>query len=428
MPALVLMGILFLAAVPAFTQDRRPAPQQRPTEQLKTAPVEVQRPPIDKLKVVLDVPVTPVPAGYGHYCSIIYPSGGWTFGSLAGADSDPCGDLLKQNPGGTIARAGLWNPSGENNAMVRCASGELFIYRDQGSQPTDNAYNDAQGKKGCVFTVAPTRLPIFGHPWAPTPGHAHSDDDVDSITETGFNYDILGQPWNVSDFGQLQDPSKPATQVDRYGRQQPYTVAADCVKRGKPVNCKINHSFEGAYDWNMPLGKPLIAVADGLVVGAGARDISEFIGPNCYSTDKYQQEVFIEHQVGTGVYAERFVAAYHHMSLIKVHTGDKVTRGQVIAANGTSGCSGGPHLDFSVLRLTNLSGARSYEFATTPHGYGVNGIQGVIDPFGWSAPQGVDPWAWKSLGAQQGYLPVPVKEPGAFSIYLWIPGQAPPSY
>jgi murein DD-endopeptidase MepM/ murein hydrolase activator NlpD len=376
----------------------------------------------------LPVPVIPVPPGYGHYCSITYQGGAWVFGSLPSTDSDPCGDLLKQFPGGSIQRAGLWNTQGENNVLVRC-DGDLRIYRAHGSQPTDLAFDQSKGKKNCIFTVAPTRLPIFGHPWGISKGRAFPDDDVDTVNETGFNYNILGEPWDVSEFGQPQDPHKPATRVDRYGRQQPYPGSLlECGSLGRLPGCKIDHAFEGAYDWSMPVGKPLIAVADGYVVGAVARDISEFIGPNCPSTDKYQQEVFIEHQVGAGIYAERFVSAYHHMSSTKVHTGDTVHKGDVIAYSGTSGCSGGPHLDLSVIRLTNLSGARSYAFATTPHGCGVNGAQGVIDPFGWSAPKGVDPWAWKSLAGQQPCSPAPAMELGAFSIHLWIPGQVPPSY
>lgn len=370
------------------------------------------------------VPVTPVPPGYGHYCSLVYPSGGWAFSTLTSPNSDPCGDMLKSSPGGTVERAGLWNTAGENNVMVRCG-GDLRIYRAHGGQATAIAYKQAKGKKNCIFIVAPTRLPIFGHPWGISKGNSGPDDDVDKVGESGFNYDLLQQQWNVSEFGQPQGPTL-ATQVDRYGRQEPRTGSPqECAARNQPSGCTINQAFEGSYDWGMPLGKPLVAVADGLVVGVAARDISSY---NCVHTDKFQQEVFIEHQVGSGTYAEIFVTAYHHMSKTLVHKGDKVTRGQIIALNGTSGCSGGPHLDFSVLRLTNLSGARNYQFATTPLGYGVNGIQGVINPFAWAAPKQVDPWAWKSLGVAQPYGPVPVAEPGAFSIYLWLPGQAPPTY
>jgi murein DD-endopeptidase MepM/ murein hydrolase activator NlpD len=374
-----------------------------------------------------NVPVTPVPPGYGHYCSLTYASGGWAFGALPASDSDPCGDILKTYPGGVIQRAGLWNTAGANNVMVRCDN-DLRIYRAYSDQPLNIAFAGAAGKKNCIFIVAPTELRIFGHPWGSSLGYFGSrDDDVDQINISGFNYDLLNQPWDVSEFGQPQNPNKPALQVDRYGRQQPRTGSLfECLDRGEPAGCTLNQAFEGAYDWGMPVGKPLIAVADGLVVGAVARDISEF---NCFYTDKFQQEVFIEHQVGTGIYAERFISAYHHMSSTLVHTGDIVHLGDLIAFSGTSGCSSGPHLDFSVLRLTNLSGARSYQFATELHGYGINGIQGAIDPFGWSAPQQVDPWAWKSLNAKQPYEPLPpVPEPGAFSIYLWLPFEAPPTY
>ena len=64
-------------------------------------PISAQaRSPIEWKRHLLPMPVTPVPAGYGHYSSITYKEAlvGGCFGSLPSADSDPCGDLLKQNP------------------------------------------------------------------------------------------------------------------------------------------------------------------------------------------------------------------------------------------------------------------------------------------------------------------------------------------
>jgi hypothetical protein len=380
------------------------------------------------------VPVIPVPPGYGEYCSVTYPSGEWKFDALREPDGDPCLGIGLSFPGGTVQRAGLWNTAGDNNVMVRCGS-DLRLYRAYGDKPIAQASAEAKGKKNCIFIVAPTNLPIFGHPWATWKGQAGPDIDVD-LCMSGFNYDVLRQPWDVSMFGQPQDPHTPATEVDRHGRQQPHQGTLDECKHcgNQPPGCTLSKAFENAYDWSMPMGKPFIAVADGLVVDARALDVTPYrvgcpgLKCSCLGNINYQNEIFIEHQVGSGQYAERFVSAYHHMSSMVVHTGEKVSRGQLIGYNGTTGCSGGPHLDLQVFRLTNLSGARSYQFATLPSGSGldVNGLQGTIDPFGWDAPKHIDPWAWKSLAVPNG--PYPVKEPGAFSINLWIPGQAPPTY
>src|SRR5262249_1684833 len=112
-----------------------------------------------------------------------------------------------------------------------------------------------------------------------------------------------------------------------------------------------------------------------------------------------------------------------------VSIGDVVIRGQKIAEAGGSGVIGGqPIYGFLVLRLTNLTGARSYVFQPLDYSMGFNGAQGTIDPFGWAAPTGVDPWAYRYIGFKDpwGYA-AGVTDPGAFSIALWRPGAAPPT-
>jgi murein DD-endopeptidase MepM/ murein hydrolase activator NlpD len=174
----------------------------------------------------------------------------------------------------------------------------------------------------------------------------------------------------------------------------------------------------------MPAGKPITAVADGVVRGVRGRDVSGFdCGPD------HQIEFYIEHQVGMGEYGERFITYYAHMSAASyLAPGTRVVRGQVIGAAGNTGCSGGDHLHLSVWRLTNLSGQRAYPFQLTDGGHGVNGIHGSIDPFGWAAPQHVDPFGWMFLGRtfEDSHVGT-VRNPGAFSINLWRPGEAPPS-
>lgn len=44
---------------------------------------------------------------------------------------------------------------------------------------------------------------------------------------------------------------------------------------------------------------------------------------------------------------------------------------------------------------------------------GNNGGGRTIDPFGWTAPSNIDPWAWRAF------------PDGALSVHLWQPGAAP---
>jgi murein DD-endopeptidase MepM/ murein hydrolase activator NlpD len=139
------------------------------------------------------------------------------------------------------------------------------------------------------------------------------------------------------------------------------------------------------YDWNMPTGTPLLAVADGVVLQAGEGP-PQFCPPlNQVTTGLL---VLLEHVAPTG---EKFVSLLGHVSQVLVKTGEHVSAGQRIALSGTTGCSSGPHLHFEVGRVL---GARRIQ----------------IDPYGWKG-MGDDPWE---------------KDPrGAASTWLWKPGQAP---
>lgn len=355
-----------------------------------------------------DVPSTPVPAGYGRYCSLSYPGGGWAFATLTGATSDPCGDMLRSSPGGTIERAGLWDTQGANNVLWNCKQG-LGIYRAAGSAATAYAYNDAVNKKKthCVFVVSPTALPVFGLPY----GRTHmfqTNPSADVSTGDLFNYNTYQEAWDVTQFGQTPDPTDPTPLVNRYGQAN-------------------KNTDEPANDWGMPAGKPILSVARGTVLAARARDVyTEF--PGC--GPEPQNEVYVEHKIGSGEYAERFVTYYAHLQRIDVMAGQNVERGTPLGTAGNTGCSGGNHLHFGVSRLTNLSGYRKHNFSVVSNGYGINGKRGLIDPFGWAAPQHIDPLAWKYLNNgklynDDYYGTIKIMNPGAFSIYLWD-GAAPP--
>lgn len=144
-------------------------------------------------------------------------------------------------------------------------------------------------------------------------------------------------------------------------------------------------------DWIMPVGTPLFAVADGVVLFAGES------GPAfCGLTNEMLTtiNVLIRHRAPNG---ETYVINYNHMSRVDVRTNATVSAGQPIGASGASGCvgrDGTPHLHFNVVRTTNTNG----------------GVAAHVDPYGWEGP-GADPWAQHPQGAT--------------SVWLWRPGEAP---
>jgi murein DD-endopeptidase MepM/ murein hydrolase activator NlpD len=86
--------------------------------------------------------------------------------------------------------------------------------------------------------------------------------------------------------------------------------------------------FHPGIDFGAPIGTPIHAAGDGVVVYAGVES-------------GYGNYTCINH--GGGI-----ATCYAHQSLILVKVGDHVTRGQVIGLVGTTGYSTGPHLHFEV--------------------------------------------------------------------------------
>ena len=98
----------------------------------------------------------------------------------------------------------------------------------------------------------------------------------------------------------------------------------------RPVPVAGATSWHDAIDIGAPVGTPVYAADSGRVVTAsygynGGRGIY----------------VMVDH--GNGI-----VTRYQHLSAIYVSVGQKVSRGQNIAAVGNTGASSGPHLDFAV--------------------------------------------------------------------------------
>jgi murein DD-endopeptidase MepM/ murein hydrolase activator NlpD len=122
-------------------------------------------------------------------------------------------------------------------------------------------------------------------------------------------------------------------------------------------------------DIRLPVGTPIVAVADGVVSRASA------------STDNGGMGIFAVITHPTGV-----VTRYLHMSQLLVATGEQVSRGQTIGLSGNTGNSAGPHLHFDIKVLSPLVLQQiAAEVGEPPSGFEDN-----ITGFGFGIP--AEPW------------------------------------
>jgi len=140
------------------------------------------------------------------------------------------------------------------------------------------------------------------------------------------------------------------------------------------------------YDWALPTGTPLLAVANGSVVFAGPE--TPFFCP-LLGRVVSGVTIVIQHLSPGG---EPVQSAYSHVSRLDVRVGEQVVAGQQVGLSGNVGCSDAPHLHFEA-RRRNATG----QFVR-------------IDPYGWESAS-PDPWAQHPQGAT--------------SVWLWQVGQAP---
>jgi len=92
----------------------------------------------------------------------------------------------------------------------------------------------------------------------------------------------------------------------------------------------FSYEMHSGIDFRGPVGTPIYATADGVVVKA------EYSGG-------YGQHVVIDHGYS-------YETLYAHMSDMAVQAGDRVQRGDLIGELGSSGRSSGPHLHYEVHR------------------------------------------------------------------------------
>lgn len=341
--------------------------------------------------------VIPDPPNTARYCNVHYGDGTW---DLRWTGSDPCAAIINAKPGGKIVRAGLYSTTGTNYGFVRCNNGGSGLTGNTGATPISYLYNlVGHTANRCIFQISPAALPIFDRMF-----YASHELPLPRKTNPFIHNH---QPVELDQFGLGQ--SGPSDGVDRFG--------------------KHFGQWESAYDHPINEGRPMLAVANGIVIPNGSRDrdVSRF---GCPGTP-YQGEVMVRYTVGTHpTYREQFVLSYAHLRKRLVVPGQTVKAGQIVGYVGSTGCTGGfGHLHEGVMRTTNTNahttanpeiGYRMNLLATTAEDSGTNfGPDIAMDQLGWANGSAFDPWAsteWTS-SSSAGFT-----GKGVWSIRLVKPG------
>ncbi len=130
--------------------------------------------------------------------------------------------------------------------------------------------------------------------------------------------------------------------IQQYDKDYPYDLPypkgkAFIVSQG--YNGIFSHQNTNAIDFTMPEGTPILAAREGTVIKIEIRNTQSCSTEDC---QKYNNYVMIMHPDGT-------IAVYNHIKYngTTLKPGDKVVKGDVIAASGNTGWTNGPHLHFA---------------------------------------------------------------------------------
>lgn len=165
----------------------------------------------------------------------------------------------------------------------------------------------------------------------------------------------------------ILDPSKlPSANVLSWPLENIYiTQFFGKTEAGKRLYANGTHN---GIDFRASVGTPVISMADGVIAGTGDTDLT------CYKAS-FGRFVFIKYNNG-------LASTYGHLSLIKVHLGQKVSKGDIVGYSGNTGYSTGPHLHVSVYAADSVNmqsrpsvacGGRTYTMPIAP-------VNGYLDP------------------------------------------------
>jgi len=224
-------------------------------------------------------------------------------------------------------------------------------------------------------TATASAQPPFGTATA-TPVGTPTPTDTPTPTPTPVPRTILASSLDLPD---------PAKAEDHFWFTRPFsgTFAA----WGSPyypfgTNNRGEYLWHHGVDIQNPMGTPIMAVGDGVVVRAGPDDVLPF-GP---SLNFFGQAVLIRHNQELN--DQPVYSLYGHVSKVLARAEQPVRAGDVVAEVGQAGIALGPHLHLEIrVGGTTYGDVRNPDLWVRPDpGYGV--VAGrVIDALGYMVPQ-----------------------------------------
>lgn len=139
-----------------------------------------------------------------------------------------------------------------------------------------------------------------------------------------------------------------AVHQDHYLYKLPFYQGSN-VRVSQGYHGETSHKGLSAYavDFPVPVGTPIYAAREGVVVGSEG---NSNVGGASPEYRQYANYVIVEHSDGT-------MGNYYHLKqggAVAV-IGQKVSKGELIGYSGNTGYSSGPHLHFSVSKVDPLS-------------------------------------------------------------------------
>ncbi|ROU04401.1 M23 family metallopeptidase [Histidinibacterium lentulum] len=161
------------------------------------------------------------------------------------------------------------------------------------------------------------------------------------LTAVRRGYSGTGGPLTPLSFSTRGAPDADAARaneiLDGLDRINLYRIAAERAPFAMPVRDSFRYTsgfgmrwgrMHNGTDFAAPIGTPIYATADGVVIEAGW-------------ASGYGRLIKIQHEFG-------IETRYAHLNQIRVSVGERVSRGQRIGDMGNSGRSTGPHLHYEV--------------------------------------------------------------------------------
>ncbi len=143
-----------------------------------------------------------------------------------------------------------------------------------------------------------------------------------------------------------------AVHQDSYIYKLPF-ISGGVVRVSQGYHGETSHKGLSAYavDFPVPVGTPIYAAREGIVVGAEG---SNNFGGASPEYRQYANYIIIEHSDGT-------MGNYYHLKQegAVATIGQKVSKGDLIGYSGNTGYSSGPHLHFSVSKVDPVSMRRA---------------------------------------------------------------------